>query len=196
MRTWRDRLKARMDELEMSAAELTRAAGVSYTMMHQILKRGVTPSVDNLTKIAHALGMSLAELLEGREPPSGEFPITANLSADGSSAPTHAPNDLVKLKIEGGEVVAIRILGHHLAPFYRDGDVLLGPRRAGARADNMIGLECIVCTSDDQIHVRYLARGSVAGRFHLRGHAATTPDIEDAKVTWVAPVAWVHKNIG
>ncbi len=184
-----------MEELKMSPAELTRAARVGSTMVHDILKRGQEPSAANLQKIATALGMSLAELLEGREPVAEEFPIVATVSNDGPGKPTETASDSVRMKLESGEAVAIRVQGDVFAPIHRDGDTILGVKRSGAAADNLIGLECIACTADDKIYVRFLARGSAYGRFTLRGHMAHQPDIEDVKLKWVAPVAWIARSL-
>lgn len=60
MADWRTRIERRREELGYTRAELARRADLKPTMIHDIVERGVTPSVANLFKIARALNFTLS----------------------------------------------------------------------------------------------------------------------------------------
>jgi transcriptional regulator with XRE-family HTH domain len=65
--TWRQRLESALVEKERSKREVSLAADLGPGYVHSILKEGKDPTVDNLMKVAAALGVSPIWLIFGIE---------------------------------------------------------------------------------------------------------------------------------
>lgn len=81
-----------------------------------------------------------------------------------------------------------------MAPVYREGDLLIGAKRTGKSADNLLGLDCIVVTEDGERYVKFLARGTARGAFNLRSYNPAHKDIENVRLSWAAPILWVKRS--
>lgn len=62
---WRDRLADAIKQQNRSLRQVSLQAGKGAGYLHSILVEGKDPSVDNLTDVCHALGISLAFALYG-----------------------------------------------------------------------------------------------------------------------------------
>lgn len=197
MADWRDRLTQRMLELGLSQAEMCRRAQVKSTMLTDILKRGQTPSVANLFKIARAVNFSLSELYEGVVP-SSEYTVRVTGIYEGGAVLDAAragqePDVSVSLPRDNLESIRVNSDRLELAG-YRRGDVLMGIRVPSERASNLIGKDCIVETGDGQRTIARLAKGSSANRYNLRFFHSRDADMEDVEIAWVAPISMILRD--
>lgn len=189
---WRQRLADEMAKAGISPAELTRIAGVGPTMVHDILKRGVVPSIANLSKLASALGLRLIDLLsEGNKIPD-RLKATGVLSGgDMWTDVLASPAQDVSLDFFQSDLIAVEIQTNDLQPTYRVGDVVAGPKSVGAHLDNLIGRDCIICTADSLRYIRTLHRGSLPRMFTLRPIDRSQSDIANARILWAAPIRMI-----
>lgn len=192
---WRARLRKIMDDRRLSMKELSIAARLGETAVRDMLERHAAPRVSSLEAIAQVLGMSLSELYDGAENAAQTLRIVGSISAGDTWDHDTDEEAHVGFRIEGGELIAIKVQGASLLPVYRAGDVLIGAKRTGANVDNLIGLECIVETDTGQRVVRFLTRGQMRGRYTLRSANPANPDIPDAKVVWAAAIEWVRRGL-
>lgn len=58
-----DNLRAEMTKAGMKQPQLAKRSGYSQSVISQVLKGQVSPSIDKLAKLAHALGIQPWELL-------------------------------------------------------------------------------------------------------------------------------------
>jgi hypothetical protein len=148
------------------------------------------PSVANLLKLCSRLGVSAAEILDGTPTPFQRVPISGRLSGE-----EWWPSNLglaIELRVDG-EAVALELENDDGISGYHEGDVVIGVKRPASTAHLYIGRECIVMTETGKRYFRYLQRATTRNRFTLRSHSPSIKDVENVKVAWVAPVAWVKR---
>ena len=197
MSDWRDRLIKRMEELGLSQAEVCRRAHVKSTMLTDILKRGQTPSVANLFKIATVVNLSLSELYEGVVR-STDYSVRLTGTYEGGAVLDAAQagettNVLVSLPREHLESIRVNTDRLDLAG-YRRGDVLMGVRVAASHADNLAGKDCIVELADGRRLIAQLAKSNHVGRYNLRFFHRSQPDMENVEIAWVAPISLIVRD--
>ena len=192
--TWRKRLQAAFDEADLTVAELMRRAGVPATAWHDIMKRGQTPSVDRLARLASALGRTLDEIYTGSETEHLTLRITgACVGGEMWNELDAQASRVVPFRIIGDDMVAVAVDTVELEPTFRRGDVLCGRRMLGQNLDNVIGRDCIVVTRDGERHIRTLQRGSKPNRYTLRS-LRRSDDIADVRIEWVAPISMILRD--
>ena len=93
------RLRAERQRKTLTVRELARRVGVSASLISQIERDKVNPSVSTLWGIVTALGLTMGDLFAHVEAPSGLRPV-----ADGSvrSGPTTRPGERAELNLESG----------------------------------------------------------------------------------------------
>lgn len=193
--TWKERLQRIMAERDLDMKELSLLAGLGETAVRDALKRTGDVKASTLRAIAEALSLSLAELYEGDESLYQRIPMLGYLTADEQWKPFADKQDEVEMRADG-HAIGLEVRGNALAPSYRNGDLIIGIRRTGGRYDNFIGLDCIVETEEGERYLKFLARGSMRGRFNLRSYDPAEKDIENVQLQWVAPVAWIRRFRG
>lgn len=194
---WKKRLDGRIEELGLTRAEVLRRAGLNKGFFVNLEKgKSQFPGIDSLVALANAVGWSLWNLL-GEETGDGlrlmlQHRIRANeMWQDGSGRPREVPlsvlsQDLISLEVETDEY---RIAG------YRRGDIVSGARSFGRHIDNLIGLDCIVETSDGQKLFKVLAKGSIQGRYTLKSFNPQNEDMADVRIKWAAPVQMILRGM-
>lgn len=192
--TWRARLKRIIEERGLDMKNLSRSAGLGETAVRDWLERDQTPKVSSLAAVGDVLGMSLDEIYAGEAGAAQRIPIIGAVAAGEGWTTFDDGLGEIEVRVEGGEPVALEVRGDSMAPVYRDGDLLIGAKRSGERADNLIGLDCIVMTDGGARYVKFLARGTVRGRFNLRSYNPAQKDIENVKLAWAAPILWVKRG--
>lgn len=192
---WRKRLQDRMDELGLTPRDVVRRAGVNTTMVHDILKRNSTPSVENLSKIAHSVGLTLAQLYEGSEPVILNLRLSGVTTGAGmwADVPTrHAK--VLPLTMFQSECVSVEVLDDSLAPRFDRGDIICGNRHLGPNLDNLIGLDCLVEQADGTRCVGILLRGAHPNLFSIRSLNPRNNDVRDVQIAWAAPISIVIRS--
>lgn len=194
MKDWRKTIVQLMRERGLNMKQLSRLAGRGETFVRDVLDYEKDPRLSNVIALADALGVSVGQLIVGDQPDFQSIPIIGRVAAgEGWNAVNDRLGE-IELRVEGGEPVALEVSGDSMKPVYRNGDLLIGAKRAGTTADNLIGLDCIVLTEDGDKYVKFLARGSVRGRFHLRSYNPAQKDVENVKLAWAAPIIWVRRT--
>ena len=194
MTDWRDRLLTIIETRNLNMKRLSLDAGMGETAIRDMLKRDRDPRRETMNKVAHALGMTASELFDGEEPTYQVISIIGAASAGDGWEPFDDRLGRIKLKVDGGEPVAIEVRGDSMAPVYRDGDLIIGAKRSGSAADNLIGQDYIVKTDDGCRYIKFLARGLTRGRFNLKSYSPAREDIENVKIEWAAPIIWVRRS--
>lgn len=190
---WRARLTARMEALGLTPAEVTRRAALKPSMMHDILKRGATPSVENLSRIATALGMTLGELVDGTQQRVNISPygrvvgggVVLQEASEDVDLPEFFSQDLVVLKVDTNFMTGAG---------YRPGDVVCGSKTSIERASNLVGLECIVCDTQEQLHIGILLRGASGDRWRLGPISQLQQPVDDIELLWAAPIRLIIRR--
>jgi SOS-response transcriptional repressor LexA len=194
MQDWRKTIVHLMRERGLNMKQLSRLAGRGETFVRDVLDYEKDPRLSNVMALADALGVSVGQLIVGDQPDFQSIPIIGRVAAgEGWNAVNDRLGE-IELRVEGGEPVALEVSGDSMKPVYRNGDLLIGAKRAGTTADNLIGLDCIVLTEDGDKYVKFLARGSVRGKFHLRSYNPAQKDVENVKLAWAAPIIWVRRT--
>lgn len=192
---WRERLRERMVAQGFNPTTLARAASLGQTSVRDILDgMSGSPRLETLEKIAAALGVSLISIYVGNLADPQNVAIIGRIRDADSWLDADSSKWSVQLRTDGEETVGIEVDGPLMAPLYRDGDVLIGTRVAGSHADNLVGQDCIIKTTDGRRYVRFLQRGSRPGHFNLRSANAAVPDVENVKLEWVAPIEWIRRR--
>lgn len=70
-----DQMRSRLDETvtakERTLREVSLAAGLSKTYLHNVVRRGQVPSVENLERVCSELGVSMLWVMYGLDVPDG-----------------------------------------------------------------------------------------------------------------------------
>lgn len=191
---WRIRLRQLMADRNVNPKELSRLSGMNERLVYDLLQKTTNPRIETLSAVASALGVSVAQLRDGIDPDVATIPVIGILNGGEGWTMSAFDNQLIEFKLSSGEPVALLVQGDSMAPVYRDGDYLIGVRYSGSAAHNLIGTDCIVETEDGLRYIKYLARAQMRGRFNLRSYNPSVPDIENVRVSWVAPIQWVRRR--
>jgi transcriptional regulator with XRE-family HTH domain len=89
-----ERLRQARQAAEMTVREVARRVGVSPSLISQIERNKVTPSVSTLWSLVTVLGLSMGDLFDGVEPEARELgarPVAAPAEDSRVTAPGHRP---------------------------------------------------------------------------------------------------------
>lgn len=190
---WRKRLQQVIDESEgLSMKALSLRAGLGPGAVHDVLKRGMTPSVENFIAIAEAAGVEPGWLLRGDDRFAIQIPLIGKVS--GEKWVQDAKADSIGFDLDDPAPIGFEVQDASMAPVYRRGDMLVCHRRAGKYVENLIGTDCVVKTVTGEGYVKILQRGSRIGRYNLRSYNPLFNDIEDVVLEWAAPIAWIKRG--
>ena len=161
---------------------------------HENGSRGLR--VDKARRYAQAFRVSLLWLLTGEGTPGSPTttPIVGHVGAgaevtpvddhqlgagleDSETPPDHDP-----------ELVAVRVVGQSMYPFYRDGDLVYYGAHTPSE-DGFLGHECVVKLPDGRVFLKQVERGSAPGLYNLVSYNA--PPIADQRLEWASPVRWI-----
>lgn len=192
---WRETLEQVKDAKGISDADIVRATKLNPSYMNKVMRKGVTPSVTNLAKIAHAVGLTLGELYEGDTTSKPIIQIMGQyvgsdrwVSVDSRSA-KH-----ITLNILGEDVVAVEIATDDWAPRYGRGDIVCGHKSSQSNVHNLIGRDCIIETQDGDRLIKYIIKGSRKNRYHVRSLMPAKGELEDLAIKWAAPITLVLRG--
>lgn len=193
---WRKRLRELIEGTPgLNMKSLSRKAGLGDSYVNDILVRGFKPTIENFVAIAEAAGVSPAWLLSGDDQNTLKIPVVGVLSGAEAWKPLEGmKTEPVDFELHDYDMVAIEVRGDSMAPVYRDQDFLIGQRRAGRYAQNLIGVDCMVKTTKGDTYVKIVQKGSRHGLFNLRSYNAAVKDVENVAFEWVAPIVWIRRG--
>jgi len=192
MSDWRQRLEMEIGARDLDMKTVSVRAGKGETFVRDLLRRKNSPSIDNLQRVATAIGVSLSELI-GADQPFQTIPVRGAVAGGEQWQPFDDQLGELEFRIDEGEPIALEVRGDSMSPVYRQGDVIAGPKCYGQQIERLIGADCIVHTCEGEGYVKFLAKGRRYGRFNLKSYNPTFPDHEDIAVDWVAPIQWVKR---
>lgn len=178
--------------MDMKTASLR--AGKSATFVRDLLRKGSSPSIDNLQRVADAIGISVNELV-GSDRPYQSIAVSGVVAAGERWTPFDDGLGQLDLRIDEGEPVAVEVRGDSMSPVYRHGDIIAGPKAYGRQVENLIGRDCIVLTIDGEGYIKFVAKGRRYGQYVLKSYNPTFADSEDVRVEWAAPIQWVKRAL-
>lgn len=192
-----DLIRSRMREKGFgdNMKALSKAAGLGETVVRDLLTPGRSrnPTQRTLRAVGQQLDLTVAEMV-GEPPEPVRVSIIGTVSAgEGWIAVSDGEYETITLDASA-DAIALRVRGDSMSPAYRDGDLIIGARRATARADNLVGLDSIVELQDGRRFVKIIAKSAVKGCVTLRSYNVGHKDVEDVKLAWVAPVIWVRRG--
>jgi hypothetical protein len=191
---WRTNIQAALAaRRDRTMKGVSLSAGQSETHLRDVLKRGVTPSIDAFASFAHALGKTVGQLYYGEDVPVIRVPVVGEVAGGEAFRPIddHLPgaaSDYVDIDFGDYDPVAIRVRGDSMRPVYRDGDRLVCSRLRGADLRDAAGRDCAVLTADGRGYLKILQAGSRRGLWRLRSYDPAYDDVEDVEIEWAAPV--------
>jgi hypothetical protein len=154
-------------------------------------RRGVT--TETLMSLAPVLKTTAAWLLEGvGDPtPDNKVRVVGRIGAGAEILPEfeQIPGEgLYEIEVPfpiAMDAVAFQVEGDSMWPRYDPGDVIICGR-SGASAEEVIGWEAAVRTSDGKRYLKRIQRGSSAGTFDLESHNAAP--IRSVRIEWAAAI--------
>jgi len=163
---------------------------------HENGSRGLR--VDKARRYARAFRVSLLWLLTGEGAPdnASAIPVVGHVGAGAEVTPiddhqlgagleeSEAPPD------NDAELVAVRIIGQSMYPFYRDGDLVYYGAHTPSE-QSFLGHECIVKLPDGRVFIKQVEKGGSPGLYNLVSYNA--PPIPDQRIEWASPVRWIHR---
>lgn len=191
----------------MTASGLARKAGLDATSFNKSKRvspegRERWPSTESISKILRATGATLEDFLRLVEP-SGSLrrsmlPMIAMPQAVAGKVltdeglPAGGPGwDEIEFPDFGQEkVFALEITGDTMAPFYRDGDILIVSPTATPRKGDRI----VICTTGGEILAQEMKRRS-AKTVDVTSltHTGEERSIPTEEVVWIARIMWARQ---
>lgn len=191
---WRNRILARMTDLDLTAAELNRRCGFGGTYIHDMLKRGAAPSVERAIVIAQQLHTDLNYLFGGDR--FSKLGVSAGgVIREGAMVILQESRQVTSIAAALFTDDAYRLIveTHALEPAYLFGDVVLGRPIEGQYFHNLIGRDAIVATKDGHIFLGKLLRSGHSGRYIISPADPNAPPL-DTHIKWAAPVEAIIRN--
>lgn len=107
-------------------------------------------------------------------------------------------NELLAFRQHNPDAVEFIVPDDGMKPLYYKGDYVAGKRRYNEAIDNVVGMDCIIETKENEVLLRRLKPGSQSGRFTL---ICLNPDsnvfefaLHDREILSAAPVIWVRRK--
>jgi transcriptional regulator with XRE-family HTH domain len=163
-----NRIKELRKAMDLTAAQLAEQTGYSTGHINNIenLKKGFSRA--SLKKIAKALGVTPAQLLDTSNAWQ-EVQIMGFLGDKGIFTPAGNTDKRVKVPLALGDVVALQVEGMGLYPRYNDGATIICAK-APADAKEGVGHECFVVLANGVSMIRNVDRGSSDKLYNLTSH--------------------------
>lgn len=135
-------------------------------------------------------------MIYGDERPKISVPVIGIVSAgEGWIAADGARFDPIEFALsDPGETIGIEVRGDSMKPVYRNGDLLICRMHEGRNFDNLVGLDCVVCTTEGVGYIKILRRGSRPFRYNLKSYDPHVDDVENVQLKWAAPVVWIKRR--
>ena len=182
----------------LTLQQLAEQAGTTAQTIQRLETDNMSVSVDWLLRIAPALGVSPATLLEsaGKQ---RSVAYLGHLSRDGmvTSVPAGSRHPQIPMGVPGQSPLAVQLIDR-IGP-YEPATVLIADRQDDtAGYDSANGRDCLVKTHDGAMLFRQIVSGPESGQSKLVAlvpyEASRTVD-RDIKIAWIAPVLMAFRYL-
>lgn len=191
------RLARLVDERGSNPSAAAKAAGLNHTAIRDIITRKTKhPTFDTLARIAEALDVSVAEIVDAAEARGAAITVAGRVGA-GARVPLvdgfERGDGLYHVRcpdmLPAQGIVAVEVDGDSMAPMYQPGHVLFFRRATheGILTED-IGCPCVVEDAKGDAWVKLVKRGSEPGLFNLISLNPAAESIWDQRIKWAARV--------
>lgn len=139
----------------LTLRELAETVGTTPQTISRLETEVMTLSTEWLERLATALNVHPIELLEAPDRP--DIPLMGVIGANGALTRS-ADVDNFAIDIRAERPVAVQ-MAQACGP-YQPGEILIGNRFEGDDLENVLGRDCLCCTSDGRVLLRRVVRGN------------------------------------
>ncbi|WP_250972656.1 XRE family transcriptional regulator [Agrobacterium rosae] len=193
-----NRLKSLRDERDLTIEQVAEATGLSVSYVSRLENGERNLSVKNLNLFAHALNVEpQAILIKSTEPKRHIVRVMGSIGAGAEILPDDEqvpPEGLYEIEPPfplPEDAIAFEVRGDSMWPRYDDGDIVICWAQSVV-ADEALGLEAAVKTSDGRRFLKRVLRGATQGTYDLESHNA--PPIRGVGLTWVSGIQSVIRS--
>jgi transcriptional regulator with XRE-family HTH domain len=184
-----NRLRSMREARDKTLLEVADEVGISHVQLSRLEK----DQRDLKVKMLPALGRALRVPPEDIIAPAADVPVVGTIGVGGQvfearrNAPASRASDTVKAPrgADAPNTAALRIAGRALEPLLPADWIAFYEPGSEHKPDQMLDVLCIVRFAGGS-WLKQIKRGPSAGRYNLV--SAFAPLVEDARVTWCAPV--------
>lgn len=173
-------------------------AGISPGWLSDTLNDKSSPKISVFLKLAEALDVPAAFLLEGDERFRITVPLVGIVSGGDGWTPVESSHrdacEKATFELGDHDMIALDVRGDSMSPVYRDRDQIFCQRRFGASIHNLMGQDCVIETANGEHFVKILEKGSKPNLYRLRSYNLYYKDLEDVALKWAAPVVWIKRG--
>lgn len=173
----------------LTLEKLADMAGLSASQISRIERQDRGWSVESLPKIAEALGVTVAELIDTSQV-WVDAPVVGNIgTAIWASLKFNGTKNLPTVRVPAafGELLVLMVNGSAYYPRYLDGE-LIGITKNSRDPADCIDQECLVGIDGGQYALKTIYAGTAPGRFALGSH--NEPMMHDRAVLSCRPVIY------
>src|SRR5690606_6270623 len=146
----------------------------------------------------HALNVTAGELLkDAPQKPLNVVAVMGRIGAGAEITPDDEqvpPEGLYEIETPfplPDDAIAFEVIGESMWPRYDPGDIIICWRQ-GSNAEDVLGWEAAVKTSEGARYLKRVLRGARSGLFDLESHNA--PPIRGVGLVWVAAIQSVIRS--
>lgn len=192
---WSERLRDRLKQLGWTQTELARRSGVSKELVRKYASGAVeNPRGDILSKMAKALNVTVVYLQHGVQLKKMSIPVIGYVGAGERFFPETLSGPPLEIQAEDLDLFAVTVRGNSGQPVYKNGEVVVCSRAAGANESRFLGKDCVVSLGTGEAYLKKVIRGGRIGTYTLISYNAEP--IENVTVEWVAPIVMVLREPG
>lgn len=186
LETIRVSLRRIMETKGVKPTTLSLKVGTNRTLVKDLLEKAKDVQIGTLTKLAGALDVPLADLLQ-----SPRVPVVGSIGAGGTIIFEDVGIDETVLRPPGisGTLIALMVQGSSMLPKYRDGDIIYIQRSHDGVLPDYFGEDCAVRLTSGETYLKQIMTGSEEGRFTLL--SLNAPPMENMEVEWATPVLFI-----
>jgi phage repressor protein C with HTH and peptisase S24 domain len=192
-------LKKVMEAKGIKPAPLSEKAGLGVTAVRDLYRgKAASPKLSTALKIAHALDMTLDQLLTAAHTefsPAPTISIAGKVGA-GARVPVFdvyekgdGPQVECPAGLSSSGIVAVEAEGDSMEPAFSAGDILFYTRHSdNGVPEEAVGAKCVCEDENGMGWVKQIKRGTERGLFNLISLNPTAENQHDIKLIWAARV--------
>lgn len=193
-----NRLKDLREERDLTIEQVAEATTLSVSYVSRLENGERNLSVKNINLFAHALNVEPHEILvQTRELKRhivrvmGKIGAGAEITPEDEQVPAEGLYEIEPPFPLPDDAIAFEVQGDSMWPRYDDGDVVICWAQSVV-ADEALGLEAAVRTTDGRRYLKKVLRGATKGTYDLESHNA--PPIRGVGLAWVSGIQSVIRS--